>query len=382
MPSGVLTAVAIAAGALLFARESAVDRSQLQTPSPEWTAVRALQDSVSRLGLRVQATEARRRVDSAIQGYSPGQAPRVIVLGGGNAAILAPMTDSLVGALPFPAAPAIRPRLALVEAPAGWAPGRVHVHSFTILPGATPDPGCTAVRVVYPDSIEKKGELWLWQRLPWDGAVGPCWYLANFGEPGPAIREWLDARYWDVAGVVPPHPRRSDFGDNFESAPNLFYRILGDLGGMYAGSSATLQGCASDKPILCEAALFGSPYSPGLLPEGIVGTERVSAYALGRSQSLTGMPSWASRELLAMMVEDLGPARFAAFWTSQAPVAKSFQAAAGIPFAEWYRDQLRRELRQAGFPDPGDPIFWPSAIGLLVLALGATLWGVRRRQVR
>ncbi len=380
--AGALAAVAIAAGAWLAVHESADDRPRFQPRSPERIAARALADSVSRLGLLVQAREVRHRVDSAMHEFAPRPAPRVVVLGGGNAPLLAPLTDSLAGALRAPADAPIPMRLALVEAPPEWLPGRLYVSTFALLPGDVPGAGCTAVRVVSRDSIEKGGELGSWLHLPWQGAVGPCWYLASFGAPGPAVRAWLDSRYWDVAGAVPPHPRRLSFEDNFESEPNLFYRILGDFRQRYASGSATLQACASNKPALCEAALLGSPFPPGLLPDGIVGTERLNRYAVGAYQWMTGVPPWASRELLAMMLEDLGPERFSAFWTSQAPVAEAFRAAAGTPFAEWYRNQLRRDLRQAGMADPGNAVFWPSATAILVLALSLTLWGARRRQVR
>lgn len=379
---GLLTVSAIAATTWLVVRGSVDDRSRSRPGSPERVAARALADSVSRLGLLVQTNELRLRVDSAVGESDPGRVPRVIVLGDGNAAMLAPMTDSLLGALHVAEVAAVPMRLALVESSPEWSGWRMHASTFAILPGEATANGCTAVRVVTSDAIEARGELWSWLRLPWEGAVGPCWYLASFGTPGPGIRAWLDSRYWDVAGAVPPHSRRANFQDNYEPAPNLFYRLFGDLGGMYAGGSATLQGCASDKPSLCEAALLGSPFPPGLLPQGIVGTERLNAYALGAYQWLTGVPPWASRELLATMVEVLGPVRFAEFWTSRAPVANAFQAAAGIPFAEWYSNQLRRDLRQAGVVDPGSKVFWPSAAAILALALGLSLWGARRRQVR
>jgi hypothetical protein len=377
-----LAAVAITASAWLAVRESTDNRPRFRPRSPERIAARALADSVSRLGLLVQAEEVRGRVDSAILGIAPGRPPRVIVVGSGSAALLARMTDSLLGGLGADQGATIPMRLALVQAPSDWVPGRSYVSTFAMLPAAVPGSGCTAVRVVYRDVIEERGELLSWLHLPWEGAVGPCWYLANFGAPGPAIRAWLDSRYWDVAGAIPPHPRRLSFEDNYESEPNLFYRILGDFRQRYAGGSATLQGCATNKPVLCEVALLGSPFPPGLLPDGIVGSERLNRYAVGAYQWLTGVPPWASRELLAMMVEDLGPARFSTFWTSQAPVPVAFQAATGTSFAEWYRSQLRRELKQAGLADPANTMCWPSATAILMLALSLTLWGAGRRQVR
>ena len=94
------------------------------------------------------------------------------------------------------------------------------------------------------------------------------------------------------------------------------------------------------------------------------------------------MPRYATTSLLASMVDDLGPTRFAEFWTSTAPVAESFAATAGMSLGEWYRLQLRRQLKDAGYPDPRRTLFWPSAVGILALALGGSLWHAKRRQVQ
>jgi hypothetical protein len=48
----------------------------------------------------------------------------------------------------------------------------------------------------------------------------------------------------------------------------------------------------------------------------------------------------------------------------------------------WYRLQLQRQMRDAGIPGPRRAPFWPSAIGILALALGGSLWHVKRRQVQ
>jgi len=82
------------------------------------------------------------------------------------------------------------------------------------------------------------------------------------------------------------------------------------------------------------------------------------------------------------MVEDLGPARFAAFWTSRGPVAESFQAASGMSLGLWYREQLRRELRQAEVEDAGEGPYWPSTMVFFVLALAIVILLAERRQVR
>jgi len=94
------------------------------------------------------------------------------------------------------------------------------------------------------------------------------------------------------------------------------------------------------------------------------------------------MPRYVTGALLALMVDDLGPTRFAEFWTSTAPVAEAFAATAGMSLGEWYGLELRRQLKDAGYPDPRRAPYWPSALGILALALGASLWHATRRQVR
>ncbi len=380
---GLLATMAIVLTVWLVARDSAAGNPRLRARSPERIAASALADSVLKMGRLVQARAVRRLVEASIQRQPQAGGASVLVIGGGLADSLAPLADSLLATLNLPVTPYVPVRLVLVEAPLRWPAHRTYVRTFTLLPDSTPNSGCTAVRIVWSDRIEGGGERLSWRRLPWDGAVGPCWYLATFGMPGPGIREWLDARYWDVAGVVPPHPGRGNFGANLDYSPGLIRQIFGDLGSGYFGGSATIVSCASDRPALCQAALFDSPYRQGLLPEGIVGAGGwLGAFARQPYSWLIDVPSWASQELLSMMVEDLGPTRFASFWGSHAPVMEAFAAAAGMPFAEWYRNQLRREMKQAGFAPPGERTSWPSVIGILALTLGGSLWHAKRRQVR
>ena len=265
---GLLATMAIVLTAWLVARDSASGNPQLRARSRERIAAIALADSVSRLGRLVRAREVRSLVEASIERQPQLEHASVLVIGGGLADTLAPLTDSLLATLELPAAAHVPLRLVLVEAPRQWPAHRAYVHTFTLLPDSTQDSSCTAVRVVWADRIEAEEERLDWQRLPWHGAVGPCWYLAQFGMPGPAIRTWLDARYWDVAGVVPPHARREAFRSSLEYSPGLIGRLLGDLGSGYFGGSATLVSCASDRPSLCEAALLDSPYRVGAASGG------------------------------------------------------------------------------------------------------------------
>jgi len=123
------------------------------------------------------------------------------------------------------------------------------------------------------------------------------------------------------------------------------------------------------------------PYEARLLPPEVVGSGSASRRIFGRRSWILGVPSWASNSLLAMMAEDLGPTRFASFWSSSLPVSDAFRQAAGQTLGNWYQAQIRRELKRAGrVPAPGPAR--GSAFAVLALALGGTLLAARRRQVR
>ena len=380
---GVLVVVALGA---VFAR-SALPRGPASLPvprgrSPEWAAVAALRDSVTRLARLVLTDATRDRVDSALRSYPADQVPRVVVIGDGKAAVVAAHAPALLDSLGFPARPMVPVRMALLEAPERLQRAHGGLSNFTMLPTSAGPSGCTSVRVVSPGEEDDADQRWGAQRRSWVGSLGPCWYLARFGPPGPAVRAWLDARYWDVARDVPPHREPDPLSDEALAPSNVLLRILGAIPSNFAGGSATLERCATTRPDLCEVALLNSPYRSGLLPVGIVESEWVIASNRASYDWLTGVPLWAAQSVLATMVDDLGPARFTAFWTSEAPVAEAFESATGMSIGQWFGDRLQRGLRRAGVPDAGREPSWPSVVGLLGLALGATLWGANRRQVR
>lgn len=348
----------------------------LQPPSPERLAVRALADSVGRLTSFVGTARLRDVADSALQRYPAGQAPPVIAVGTGALAMV-PRADSLRATLQLDGGSSVAVHVILVDSRLAYAVPSGWIRTFTLLPGMSGGFGCSVVRVVWPGDAEE-AEPWdpRWD-LPWGGVAGPCWFLATFGQPGPAVREWLDARYWDVAGVTPF--RRDSFAlrAQLDAEQDAMLRTFGEVVWSFRSRSVLLEGCVRDRPEQCEAA-FLRPLRKGILPDGVGSSGEASLYG----RSMFNLPWPASRTLLAMMVEDLGPTRFAAFWRSDEPVPAAFQSAAGMTLGAWYRDQLRSELRRAGVPDPAKATFWPAAIGLLVLALGASAWRAERRQVR
>lgn len=376
------------AGTLLLA--FVVDRSggneNLRRESgPAARARAALQDSVTRLGASVRAGRVRALVDSALGADSGRTSAGVVVIGDPVDGRIVRLADSLATLLDLPGNPAIPLRLAVVSRRDLPAPDLKRFSRFALLPAPGSVSGCTAVRLdvaAYAeppaDFPDAPGRYW----PVWGGAVGPCWFLATFGHPGPAIRDWLDARYWDVAAELPHHRPRRVGDPGYQALPRLAERLLYQVTGAFLGGSATLEGCANDRPGLCELAFLDHPYLPGLLPDGITGSVSVTGYTRTRQAWALGIPNWSSQALLAMMVEDLGSERFTKFWTSALPVDSAFAAAAGETLGEWYRSQLRREFRSAGGPRPRPPLSWPAASGVLVLALVGTLWQAKRRQVR
>ncbi len=358
-----------------------VDRTPRRS-GPEAAAEQALRDSVVRLGRHVGTAALLDRVHSAVKSQPVGADQAVITLGTQTAATR--VAESLFASVPRRTDPPVPTRLVLLEWPPGeWLP-RGTLTSFAVLPGAEAGERCTVVHIPSRgDTILSRFWAADWRRLPWNGAVGACWYLSEFGQPGPRIRAWLDARYWDVASGLPPYRRFFEPRDDAPGSSSMLNRVFGDLRGLFYRESVTLEACANRRPELCEAALLRTPYRPGQFPAGVVGSWRALVYSgQGNGAWMFEMPRYATGSLLALMVDDLGPTRFAEFWTSTAPVAEAFAATAGMSLGEWYRLQLRSQLKDAGYPDPRRLPFWPSAIGILALALGGSLWHARRREVR
>lgn len=348
----------------------------------EQLARSALQDSVYRLGLRLRTDATLVRAESASASVPAGRGAMVLIQGEHGAATS--LAESLYTSLPLPESPAIPMRMVLLVQPPGARLASGTLASFAVVPGEGSDGGCTTVQMVDPSttSIDHWGRE-RWARAPSGGAVGPCWFLARFGQPGAQVRAWLDARYWDVSATIPPVPRDPEPTEDVLRAAGWAARLVGDLRSTFYDESIIIQGCAGRRPELCETAFLRSPYPPNLLPPGIVGSDRIG-YSPGRRPFnwMIDLPRSATMSLLAAMVDDLGPARFKEFWSSDAPVPEAFKAAAGMTLGEWYRLQVRREIQAAGLPEPNEAPSWPAALSLLTLALGGTLWFGARRQVR
>ncbi len=378
----ILAAVAICLGAWSVGSGLLAIPRLRRISTSEEKARSALADSATRLGLQVRNRATLNRVDSARAMYRGGQVPEVLVAGVAPAA--ASLAESLFLSIPKPANPAVPMRLVLLDKPLGSPWPRGMLGEFAVISETPGDGSCTTVRLVSAtDTVLERSELEWWRWVPWNGSIGPCWFLTRFGPPGAQVRSWLDSRYWDVAGAIPPVHRRREEEDGDASTRGLMSRLFGDLTGMFYDGSIVLEGCAGRRPELCQLAFLEPPYSPALVPDGIVGNGRLG-YLLeaARGRWMLELPRSESRVLLALMVDDLGPDRFTAFWTSAAPVPEAFEAAVGMTLGDWYRTQLRKQMLADGLPEPRSAPFWPSALGMLALALGGSLWLGGRREVR
>lgn len=368
-----LRALAIAAAVVgvawfLRATHSGREVQEWRVDRRERAGEAALTDSARRLGRLVHTAAVWSQADSALH-----TTDAAVVVIGARASAPVQAAESLLRLLPGAPERLAPSRFVIIERSAIAGPLTGMPWAFARLPTPGTAEPCVAVRVVFPrDSTISRWELEAFRQSPWEGAIGPCWYLARFGPPGPQIRRWLDARYWDVAAAIPPlglrpyvQERRS--GGWFEGI------VLGELDRITT-EAALLEGCTLGNPERCQAGLLDSPRVSGLMPTGMVGEVRQSwGFAT---------PSWHGPSLLATMLQELGPERFAHFWQSDSSVQQAFQLTAGSPLGEWYAGQVRRQLQLAGYPVPlGEPA-WPAVLAFLALALLGVAWHAGRRQVR
>jgi len=379
---GWLVVIAVCLGLVAMVGTQTIHLRHREDQTAEQLARSSLRDSVFRLGLQVRTEATMARAESALAGVPPGRRPMVVTQG--NRGVAISLAESLFASIPQPDSLAVSTRVVLLDHPSESRLPSGTLTSFAVVPAPGSDGACTIVHMVFRSdtTLDHWGaERWAW--TPWEGAVGPCWFLARFGPPGQHVRAWLDARYWDVAATIPPVPHDATPPDGTPEVGGWLSRLFGDLRSTFYNESIISEGCAGRRPQLCEAAFLRSPYPTDLLPDHVVGNQRL-AYFPRRAPInwMMELPTSATNRLLAAMVDDLGPATFRQFWTSEAPVAEAFHAAAGMTLGDWYRVQLRREIQTAGLPVPNDAPRWPSMLGFLALALGGTLWLGARRQVR
>ncbi|HZH42147.1 MAG TPA: hypothetical protein VFD85_14125 [Gemmatimonadales bacterium] len=201
--------------------------------------------------------------------------------------------------------------------------------SNVFLPAATDGRTCLVAVVTGPDFRYHHPR---WRRAREE--LGPCAFFAAFGMPGPQISRWLESRAYDLARqpdwVSPPPPAQVFEGASLSTWFQTIFSHLAGAPSPYDGwqygspywESPGLVGCAVGRMEACRRYLF-TPLRDQMrysLP-GVVELDRYS-------------PDFTSR-VMASLVREQGPERFARFWRSGLQPEQAFDAAFTVPFAAW-----------------------------------------------
>lgn len=199
--------------------------------------------------------------------------------------------------------------------------------------------------------------------------LGPCYWVALLGAPGPATARWLRAGGQAFAQEPPgrrlvlPYRvflrRRSLFGFNTMA---------------FIGSRTTLvvDGCLAARPEWCArffdlTFLTRRPQDPAA-SVGSLDQDHSTDWYLGRSTTF-GFGLYDAQGLIADLHEDFGTDRLRAFWTADAEPAIAFRDAFGVDAGTWVAGWVRRTI---GDVPPGPAPTGSAFLGaLVVLALGA-----------
>jgi hypothetical protein len=178
--------------------------------------------------------------------------------------------------------------------------------------------------------------------------LGPCAYYAAFGQPGPNVRRWLEAT--DYRGARQPDWDRP-------RAPAV------DASAIYAlGSEAGR--CLTGSRAHCRKAIGGVPGDTTRIR--VVDGNSSGEARGGRTIAL----GEASTRFLADAVRELGPSRFASFWSSNMSTDSAFLAASGVSLDQWTAQWLERSYgapRSMRVVRARDLLWLAVALPLLVL---------------
>jgi hypothetical protein len=261
--------------------------------------------------------------------------------------------------------------------------------SVLLVPGETD--GRTCVVVVSSKSIGQAGRRPLGpaddsaqvRRL--DRNVGVCALYAKYGAPGPEIRRWLRSESWQQAAVVTSVRRRAlhanpDAKLVVDPSPTsrlstafarqrTFENWYGDW--QFGVSEIA---CLGGSDEMCAAPMRSpNPITPdrrsAILPAGVI---RLAPWALSIE--------W-DHQLVAALEDQLGPERFAAFWTSAKSPEEAILDASGKPVGALIKAHLVSQF------SPAESSPWPTAFEWLVQltllggVIGAMIAGNRRRYI-
>jgi hypothetical protein len=202
------------------------------------------------------------------------------------------------------------------------------------------------------------------RRLPFSaspsGVLGPCAFYATFGAPGPAVRRWLVRTRFLAA-------RRARWAD-VGALPTTMAESWYDLDAA-AASCLTRGGRSCLETINVEVPSSYSSARVNLFTDDSLATSS-GPYAMVSSDP-------PDVRVLSDMVQEFGPERFRAFWTSTQPPEQAFARAMGRSLIDWTRGRLERV---AVAPARAAVISWDSCLWLALALPALIALSARRRE--
>jgi len=207
--------------------------------------------------------------------------------------------------------------------------------------------------------------------------LGACRLYAQYGVPGAAIAEWLEAGGWGFGSRVGSHPDFLQLRSHVAADMPMF----GTLRHPLASASLAVQGCLAGNPDACVRAVTDATLIARARPEEalVVADSPLSHYSesAGTLQPPFG---YLDDTLLADAESEFGSEAFARFWSSDEPVAAAFATAFGVDMGSWLVDWVDPQLGvyRAG-PSVAGTDGLLVMLALTVLAAMATRVAMRRR---
>jgi hypothetical protein len=210
-----------------------------------------------------------------------------------------------------------------------------------------------------------------------------CGWGSAFGPPSESVRRWLEeanwlpADYpaWDLPSGTSDWRRsiiaviREQRDEQLLQGPDQVERMAS-----YAAVEGRLAiaGCLRGVSASCVAALTSlRAWERGRRLPGL------------RQSHWVGLDDGVTRSgLLPALLNEVGPERFAGFWTTAKPVSEAFHDATGVTLGEWIRERVRARL---GLADRGGPTVVIPALSSLLLGLvfaAVAILASGRRQIQ
>ncbi len=249
------------------------------------------------------------------------------------------------------------------------------------LPRQKGDP-CVAIIHVRPNAdyqTLRRYASWVFRRDFARRLLGPCAFVERFGNPGPAVDQWLMDGAWTYARQV-----RWDRSLSPWTSPWRSYE-LGDTGWPLRGfvSNDGFR-CFSGDAETCQRLLT----TPRRDRSNRRDIDVLSHAQIVSAASLSGYFDWRQVRLgpvevglLSDMVRDLGAAKFQRFWTSPEPVPVAFRGAAGRDLGDWVTEWAKTAYGENRRGPAVPPTDFALALGLVAVAAAGAGVAARRRQV-